>query len=72
MLVPPSRKTRRITRIAPFAWAVAPLVARAAAEPATPGNPAAPLPLAYVVHAAGPAAQPVFVLGWLLVRRPPG
>ncbi|EOH6285266.1 cytochrome c oxidase subunit II, partial [Burkholderia cenocepacia] len=67
MLVPPSTKTRRITRIAPLAWAVAPVVARAAAEPAAPGNPAAPLPLAYVVHAAGPAAQPVFVLGWALL-----
>ncbi|EGC98518.1 cytochrome c oxidase, subunit II, partial [Burkholderia sp. TJI49] len=27
----------------------------------------APLPLAYVAHAAGPAAQPVFVLGWALL-----
>ncbi|WP_322081198.1 cytochrome c oxidase subunit II [Burkholderia sp. BCC1972] len=61
MLVAPSRKTRHIACIAPFAWAVAPLAARAAA------NPAAPLPLAYVVHAAGPAAQPVFVLGWALL-----
>ena len=26
-----------------------------------------PLPLAYVAHAAGPAAQPVFVLGWALL-----
>lgn len=43
------------------------MVARAATERAVPGNPAAPLPLAYVIHAAGPAAQPVFVLGWALL-----
>ncbi|CAB5090924.1 cytochrome c oxidase subunit II [Burkholderia cenocepacia] len=67
MLVPLSRKTRHIARVAPFACAVAPSVACAAAAPAAPGNPAAPLPLAYVVHAAGPAAQPVFVLGWALL-----
>ena len=67
MLGPLLNKTRRIACLAPFAWAFAPLVARAAAEPAEPGNPAAPLPLAYVVHAAGPAAQPVFVLGWALL-----
>ncbi|MEF9442050.1 cytochrome c oxidase subunit II [Burkholderia sp. 1B3(2022)] len=67
MLVPLSRNTRHIACIAPFAWAAAPIVARAAAERAEPGNPAAPLPLAYVIHAAGPAAQPVFVLGWALL-----
>ncbi|MCO8417389.1 cytochrome c oxidase subunit II, partial [Burkholderia cenocepacia] len=67
MLVPLSRKTRHIARVAPFACAVAPSVACAAAAPAAPGDPAAPLPLAYVVHAAGPAAQPVFVLGWALL-----
>ncbi|AXF25591.1 cytochrome c oxidase subunit II [Burkholderia pyrrocinia] len=51
-------KARHAACIAVPACAVAPAAARAAGEP---------LPLAYVVHAAGPAAQPVFVLGWALL-----
>lgn len=57
-------KARRIVRIAASACVVAPLAARAASEPDAPGGS---LPLAYVVHAAGPAARPVFVLGWALL-----
>lgn len=64
MLVPPFIKAHRIACIAATACVVAPVPARAAGEPA---NPAGPLPLAYVAHAAGPAAQPVFVLGWALL-----
>ncbi len=58
MPVPPLMKARHLARVAGFACAVAPAAACAAAGP---------LPLAYVVHAAGPAAQPVFVLGWALL-----
>ena len=55
MPVPPPSTARRVTRLAGFACVAAPAAACAAGEP---------LPLAYVAHAAGPAAQPVFVLGW--------
>ncbi len=64
MLVPPPMKAHRIACIAATACIVAPALARAAGEPA---SPAGPLPLAYVAHAAGPAAQPVFILGWALL-----
>ncbi|WP_269507985.1 cytochrome c oxidase subunit II, partial [Burkholderia sp. IMCC1007] len=57
-------KAPRIACFAVVASAVAPTLARAAGEPSTP---AGPLPLAYVAHAAGPAAQPVFILGWALL-----
>ncbi|WP_175675662.1 cytochrome c oxidase subunit II [Burkholderia ambifaria] len=68
MPVPPSAQARRIACLASVASIAAPAVARAAGElgKATAG-PAGPLPLAYVAHAAGPAARPVFVLGWALV-----
>nr|WP_174971324.1 cytochrome c oxidase subunit II [Burkholderia contaminans] len=56
--VPPPSTARRVTRLAAFACVAAPAAACAAGEP---------LPLAYVAHAAGPAAQPVFVLGWALL-----
>ncbi|MDR8727537.1 cytochrome c oxidase subunit II [Burkholderia pseudomultivorans] len=46
-----------VRRVAP-AGLLVPAAAHAAGEP---------LPLAYVAHAAGPAAQPVFVLGWALL-----
>lgn len=65
MLISPSMKAHRIACLAPAACMAAPVAARAAAT--EPANPAGPLPLAYVVHAAGPAAQPVFVLGWALL-----
>ena len=55
---PPPSTARRVTRLAGFACVAAPAAACAAGEP---------LPLAYVAHAAGPAAQPVFVLGWALL-----
>ena len=58
MPVPPPSTARRVTRLAGFACVAAPAAACAAGEP---------LPLAYVAHAAGPAAQPVFVLGWALL-----
>ncbi|WP_431020756.1 cytochrome c oxidase subunit II [Burkholderia cepacia] len=58
MPVPLSLKPRHVACMAVAACAVAPAAACAAAEP---------LPLAYVAHAAGPAAQPVFVLGWALL-----
>ncbi|UEP26063.1 cytochrome c oxidase subunit II [Burkholderia ambifaria] len=68
MPLPPFAQARRIACIASVASIAAPAVARAAGElgKATAG-PAGPLPLAYVAHAAGPAARPVFVLGWALV-----
>lgn len=61
MSVPLSRPAPRIVRIARVVaptCALAPAAARAAADP---------LPLAYVAHAAGPAARPVLVLGWALL-----
>ncbi|KUY90346.1 cytochrome B [Burkholderia sp. RF7-non_BP1] len=65
MPVPPPEKARRIVRLAATACLAAPMAAaRAASEP---DAPAGPLPLAYVAHAAGPAARPVFVLGWALL-----
>nr|WP_244099930.1 cytochrome c oxidase subunit II [Burkholderia anthina] len=57
-------KAHRIACFAATASVVAPALARAAGEPP---RPAGPLPLAYVAHAAGPAAQPVFVLDWVLL-----
>lgn len=53
-----------IAGIAAAACIVAPRAARAAGASA---SPAGPLPLAYVAHAAGPAADPVLVLGWALL-----
>ncbi|WP_175760654.1 cytochrome c oxidase subunit II [Burkholderia ambifaria] len=71
MLVPPFAQARRIACIASVASLVAPAAARAAGEVGELGEaaagPAGPLPLAYVAHAAGPAARPVFVLGWALL-----
>ncbi|WP_244135290.1 MULTISPECIES: cytochrome c oxidase subunit II [unclassified Burkholderia] len=65
MPVPPPEKAPRIVRLAATACLAAPMAAvRAASEP---DAPAGPLPLAYVAHAAGPAARPVFVLGWALL-----
>ncbi|MGU7812090.1 cytochrome c oxidase subunit II [Burkholderia sp. AW49-1] len=64
MPIPTLEKARRIVRIAATACLVAPVASGAASEP---DAPAGPLPLAYVAHAAGPAARPVFVLGWALV-----
>lgn len=59
MLVPLSPNVRRV------ACALACIVASAAIACAQAA--AEPLPLAYVAHAAGPAARPVFVLGWALL-----
>ncbi|WP_043176620.1 cytochrome c oxidase subunit II, partial [Burkholderia ambifaria] len=71
MLVPPFAQARRIACIASVASLVAPAAARAAGEVGKLGEaaagPAGPLPLAYIAHAAGPAARPVFVLGWALL-----
>ncbi|NIF41004.1 cytochrome c oxidase subunit II, partial [Burkholderia sp. Tr-862] len=68
MLVPPFAQARRIACIASVASIVAPAAARAAGEfGEAAAGPAGPLPLAYVAHAAGPAARPVFVLGWALL-----
>lgn len=67
MLVPPFLKAHRMVRHAAAACSVAPALARAAAASDASTAPAGPLPLAYVAHAAGPAAQPVFVLGWALL-----
>ncbi|MBR8184854.1 cytochrome c oxidase subunit II [Burkholderia ambifaria] len=68
MPVPPFAQARRIACLASVASLVAPAAARAAGELGEAATgPAGPLPLAYVAHAAGPAARPVFVLGWALV-----
>ncbi|RQZ16652.1 cytochrome c oxidase subunit II [Burkholderia sp. Bp9031] len=64
MVVPLFVKARRIACLAAGACVAASAAARAADAPA---SPAGPLPLAYVAHAAGPAAGPVFVLGWALL-----
>ncbi|WP_404842302.1 cytochrome c oxidase subunit II [Burkholderia vietnamiensis] len=64
MFVPPFMNVCRIARIGSTACALAPSLADAAAAAAAP---AGPLPLAYVGHAAGPAARPVLVLGWALL-----
>ncbi|RKU00156.1 cytochrome c oxidase subunit II [Burkholderia sp. Nafp2/4-1b] len=53
--------------VAAAACIVAPAAACAATVSADSTASAGPLPLAYVAHAAGPAAQPVFVLGWALL-----
>ncbi|HKT65883.1 MAG TPA: cytochrome c oxidase subunit II, partial [Burkholderia sp.] len=62
-----ARRNLCVAATACVACTVAPAVARAAAMPAMSVESAGPLPLAYLAHAAGPAAQPVFVLGWALL-----
>ncbi|PRF76659.1 cytochrome c oxidase subunit II [Burkholderia multivorans] len=59
MPVPLFPNARRVACAAAYIVAYA-AVSRAQAA-------AQPLPLAYVAHAAGPAARPVFVLGWALL-----
>ncbi|OXH84759.1 cytochrome B, partial [Burkholderia multivorans] len=60
-------KAHRTVRSAVAACTVAPVLAHAASVSDPSSAPAGPLPLAYVAHAAGPAARPVFVLGWALL-----
>ncbi|WP_244112834.1 cytochrome c oxidase subunit II [Burkholderia gladioli] len=68
-----ARRTSRPMRRAPPALvraacaALATLAGCTRAAPASGDPAAAPLPLAYVAHAAGPAARPVLVLGWGLI-----
>ncbi|WP_227744057.1 cytochrome c oxidase subunit II [Burkholderia gladioli] len=67
---PTSRPMRRAPPALVRAAASAALATLAGCTRAAPasGEPAAdPLPLAYVAHAAGPAARPVLVLGWGLI-----
>jgi cytochrome c oxidase subunit 2 len=64
LFVPPFMNVCRIARIGSTACALAPSLAHAAGAAAAP---AGPLPLAYVAHAARPAARPVLVLGWALL-----
>lgn len=69
MRAPPFLKAHRMVCSAVAACTVAPALAHAASVSVSDPSsaPAGPLPLAYVAHAAGPAARPVFVLGWALL-----